>query len=358
MRLRDVAAIVYGELAGDGDIEIERLSKIEDAGPGDITFLANMRYKKFVSTTGASAILLPRNIAVEELSRRQQPLHIIYVSDPYGSFQKIAEKFYAPRPPLPKGVDPTAIIAPTAHLGEEVAIGPHVVIGHHSTIHRRTALHAGVVVGEGVSIGHDTIVYPNVVILDGCTLGNNVIINSSTTIGSDGFGFAQKEDGTYEKIPQRGIVVIEDDVEIGANCSIDRATLGETRIKRGVKLDNLIHIAHNVVVGENTVIAAQTGISGSTKVGKNCQIGGQVGFSGHLMIADHTTVGAKSGVPKSIESDGQTYFGYPAFPIHETLRIQAAMRSLPSLLVQIRKLEDKIKELEQAIQQYHTAEDK
>jgi UDP-3-O-[3-hydroxymyristoyl] glucosamine N-acyltransferase len=358
MRLHEIATLVNGELFGDGDVEIEGLAKIEEAGPGDITFLANMRYKKFVGSTAASAIFLRHNVALEELSLRKRPLHIIHVSDPYASFQQIAERFYTPRTPLAKGVHPTAIIAPTTHLEEDIAIGPYVVIGQNCTIASGTALHAGVILGDSVTVGHNSTVYPNVVIRDGCLIGNNVIINSSTTIGSDGFGFTQKEDGTYEKIPQRGIVLIEDNVEIGANCAIDRATLGETRIKKGAKLDNLIHVAHNVIIGEDTVIAAQTGISGSTKIGKNCQIAGQVGFSGHITIADRTIIGAKSGVPKSIDTEGQTYFGYPAFPINETLRIQAATRALPSLLIEIRRMEERIKELEREIQHHHTPDDK
>ncbi len=348
--------MVHGELTGNGDLEIERPAKIEEAGPGEITFLSNMRYKKFVTTTHAGAIFLSPNVADAELSLRTSPISVIHVADPYGAFQEVAEKFSTPRAPLARGIDAGASIAGTATLGEDVAVGPHVAIGQRSVIGARTSLYAGVIVGDNVTIGNDTVLYPHVVIQDGCKVGDRVVINSSTTVGSDGFGFTPREDGTYEKIPQRGIVVIEDDVEIGANCTIDRATLGETRIKRGVKLDNLIHVAHNVVVGEDTVIAAQTGISGSTKLGKGCRIAGQVGFVGHLTIADRTTIMAQSGVAKSIEEDGQTYFGYPAFPNAEALRIIAAWRSLPSLLIQVRRLEERIKELEQEIRQNHTAE--
>jgi UDP-3-O-[3-hydroxymyristoyl] glucosamine N-acyltransferase len=358
MRLRDVAALVDGELAGNSDAEIKGLAKIEEAGPGDITFLANMRYKKFVGTTGASAILVTRGTTLDEITLRTIPLPVIYVEDPYASFQRLAEKFYTPRAPLPSGVHPTAIIAATTRTGKDVAVGPNVVVGEHCTIGSHVALHAGVILGNNITIDSHSILYPNVVIHDGCTIGMHVIIHSSTTIGSDGFGFTQLDDGSYEKITQRGIVAIEDDVEIGANCTIDRATLGETRIKKGAKLDNLIHVAHNVTIGEDTVIAAQTGVSGSTKIGKNCQIAGQVGFSGHLTIADRTIVGAKSGVPKSIEPAGQTYFGYPAFPINETLRIQAATRALPALLIEIRQLEKRIEELEKILQHHHTPEDK
>ena len=356
MRLRDIAALVHGELSGNGDIDLERPAKIEEAGPGEITFLSNMRYKKFVRTTRASAIFLPPETAQAELAQRKAPISIIHIADPYAAFQEVAEKFSTPRSVLARGIDSGASIAPSARVGRDVAIGPHVAIGNQTVVGERTALYPGVIIGDNVTIGHDVTLYPNVVVQDGCRIGNNVFINSSTTIGSDGFGFAPKEDGTYEKIPQRGIVVIEDDVEIGANCAIDRASLGETRIKRGVKLDNLIHVAHNVVIGEDTVIAAQTGISGSTKLGKGCRLAGQVGLIGHLTIADHTTILAQSGIAKSIEGDGQTYFGYPALPTSESLKIVAAWRSLPSLLIQIRKLEERIKELEQEIQHNHTAE--
>ncbi len=356
MRLKDIAALVNGKVAGDGNVEIRRLAKIEEAGPGDLTFLANMRYKKFVRTTNATAMLVKAGAVADELSRRVPPIHLILVEDPYASFQQIAEKFYTPPAPLPVGVHPTAVIASSARVGPGVAVGPNSSVGEFCTLGSQVSLHAGVVLGRNVAVGDQSILYPNVVVHDGCVIGSHVIIHPSTTIGSDGFGFLPKEDGSYEKIPQRGIVVVEDDVEIGANCAIDRATIGETRIKRGAKLDNLIHVAHNVIVGEDTVIAAQTGISGSTKIGKRCQVGGQVGFSGHLTIADRTVIGAKSGVPKSIEPEGQTYFGYPAFPIHETLRIQAAMRALPSLLVEIRNLERRIKELEAILQHQGTPE--
>jgi UDP-3-O-[3-hydroxymyristoyl] glucosamine N-acyltransferase len=347
MRLRDIAALVQGELSGDGNAEIERLAKIEDAGPGDITFLANLRYKKFLATTGATAVLIPRDAVLDELSRRSAPLHLIRVADPYSSFQLVADAI-APvaAPSILPGIHPTAVVAASARVGNLVAIGAHVVVGDDCSIGDGAAIHPGVVLGTQVTIGAGTVLYPGIVVRDGCKLGARVIIHANTTIGSDGFGFAPTDSGVYEKIVQRGIVVIEDDVEIGANCAIDRATFGETVIGKGVKLDNLIHVAHNVVIGENTVIAAQTGISGSTKIGNNCLIAGQVGFSGHLIIADRTTIGAQSGVPKSIEHAGETWFGYPAFPIKETLRIQASMRMLPSLVVELRRLEQRIQELE------------
>ncbi len=351
MQLRDIATLVDGTLEGDGDVEITGLAKIEDARPGELTFLANPKYRKYIATTSAAAMLVGRDVTIDLPRDRTPPLRLIRVQDPYYSFQHLAELFYPTETRPAPGIHPSAIIAPTAVVGKGVSIGPHVVVGEQAAIGDGCVLLAGVVIGDGVSIGTGSTLYPNVVVREGCSLGRNVIVHACTAIGSDGFGFTRQEDGAYKKIPQRGIVVIEDDVEIGANCAIDRATLGETRIKRGAKLDNLIHVAHNVIIGENTVIAAQTGISGSTKVGRECQIGGQVGLSGHLTIADRTTIGAKSGVPKSIEEEGQTWFGYPSFPIHETLRIQAATRLLPGLIVEVRALVSRIRDLERQLAQ-------
>jgi UDP-3-O-[3-hydroxymyristoyl] glucosamine N-acyltransferase len=350
MKLSEIAVIVEGEIEGNHDVEIERLAKIGEAGAGDITFLANPKYKKHLATTSASAILINKTDQFPELTQRRSPINIVKVKDPYLSFLRLVEKFHPPAAPLPIGIHPTAVVAPSAIISSDVAIGPHVVIGEHCKIEQCVSIHAGTILGDGTEVGENSLLYPNVTVREGCKIGKRVVIHSGTAIGSDGFGFAPKEDGTYEKIPQRGIVVIEDDAEIGSNCSIDRATIGETRIKRGAKLDNLIQIAHNVVVGENTVIAAQSGISGSTKIGKNCALGGQVGITGHVQIADHTSIGAKSGIPKSIIEPGKTYFGYPAREIHQTMRIEAAVRQLPELVVEIRNLKKRLEELEQQIE--------
>ncbi|MBU2472094.1 MAG: UDP-3-O-(3-hydroxymyristoyl)glucosamine N-acyltransferase, partial [Bacteroidetes bacterium] len=229
------------------------------------------------------------------------------------------------------------------------SIGAYVVIGENCSIGANTTIWHGTVISDDVEIRCDTLIYPNVSIRELSKIGNRVIIHSGTVVGSDGFGFAPKPDGTYEKIPQRGKVVIEDDVEIGSNCSIDRATLGETRIKRGAKLDNLIQIAHNVVIGENTVIAAQTGISGSTKIGDNCILAGQVGIVGHIKIANRTTIAGQSGISKSITQEGKTYFGLIALEISEARRVMVAQRQLPELINEIQALKKRISELEQKL---------
>jgi UDP-3-O-[3-hydroxymyristoyl] glucosamine N-acyltransferase len=349
MKLSELAQLLGGEVSGYPDIAIRGVAKIEEAEAGDITFLANLKYKKYVKTTRASAIIIGRDVLPDELKERKTPLPLVRVPDPYLSFLKLIDIFHPAPEPLDRGIHPTAIIDASASLAADVAIGAYVVIGKMCNIGKRTTLYCGTVLHKGVEIGDDTIIYPNVTVRESCTIGNRVIIHSGAVIGSDGFGFAATDKGTHEKIPQRGIVEIQDDVEIGANCTIDRATIGRTVIEEGVKLDNLIHVAHNVTVGAHTVIAAQTGISGSTKLGKHCAIGGQVGLTGHITIADRTSIGAQSGVPKSIAEEGKTYFGYPAREIHETWRIEGALRQLPELLFEFRKLLQRVEELEKLL---------
>jgi UDP-3-O-[3-hydroxymyristoyl] glucosamine N-acyltransferase len=334
---------------GDGAAEIERVAKIEEAGPGDISFLSNLKYKKHVMSTAASALLVAKDLPLTEFSRRLPPLNFVKVADPYRSFLQLIDLFHPASPAMQKGIHPSAIIAQSARIAPDAAIGAFVTVGEGCTIGPEVSVREGSFIGDGVEIGDHSLLYPNVVVRDGCRIGKRVIVHPGCVIGSDGFGFAPKPDGTYEKIPQRGIVVIEDDVEIGANCTIDRATIGETRIERGVKLDNLIMIGHNVVIGENTVIAAQSGVSGSAKLGKNCALGGQVGLVGHLELADRTTIGAQSGVRKSVTEPGSTYHGTPAREIHETLKIEAAMRQLPALIKEIRELQNRVRELEESL---------
>ncbi len=348
MKLSEIAKLLDGEFTGKDDIDISRVAKIEDAGPGDISFLANLKYKKYLTTTRAGALLIARNSEFEEL--RQRPaLNIIRVADPYTAFLRMIDIFTPSAQQLAPGIHPTAVIAASAAIGNNAAIGAHVVIGDRCAIGDNVSIYPGTVLGTDVTIGENSLLYPNITVREHCIIGKRVIIHSSTVVGSDGFGFAPKPDGSYEKIPQRGIVIIEDDVEIGANCSIDRATLGETRIKRGAKLDNLIQVAHNVVIGEHTVIAGQTGISGSTKIGNYCVIAGQVGLPGHIEIADHTTIGAKSGIPKSITEPGKTFFGYPAKEHGRAFRIEAVIRQLPELSEQIYELNKRIQELESTL---------
>jgi UDP-3-O-[3-hydroxymyristoyl] glucosamine N-acyltransferase len=345
MKLRDIAAMLDGEVEGDADMDIERVAKIEEAGPGAIAFIANPKYQKFLATTRASAVIVGKQV---EAGAGTVPARV-RVQDPYVSFLRVLVHFHPPSDPLPPGIHPSAVIAATATIGTHARIGAHVVIGERTVVGDGAMICHNAVIGDDVTIGEYSLLYPNITVYYGCTIGARVTVHSGTTIGSDGFGFAPKADGSYEKIPQMGIVVIEDDVEIGANCTIDRATLGETRIKRGVKLDNLIQVAHNVVIGENTVSAAQAGISGSTKIGKNCQLGGQVGLTGHLEIADGTKIGAQSGVHRSVEKPNTTIFGYPAYPQRDALRMVGALTQLPDALATLREVKAKVEELEQRI---------
>ncbi len=355
MKLRDIAILLDAEIEGQDAIEIRRVAKIEDAVGGDISFLSNPKYTKFLGTTRASAVIVGRKLDTADAGTSLPAL--LRVDDPYASFLKVLLTFNPPKDPLPPGIHKTAVIAPSAHLGIDVRVGANVVIGENCSVADRAMISHGTVLGDGVKIGSSSLLHANVTVSEGCIIGSRVIIHSGVVIGSDGFGFAPKPDGTYEKIPQLGIVVIEDDVEIGANTTIDRATLGETRIKKGVKLDNLIQVAHNVVIGENTVSAAQAGISGSTKIGKNVMIGGQVGITGHLEIADNTKIGAQSGIHHSIHDSGKTFFGSPAYPQREAFRIQGAAVQLPDLLNTVRELQKKVEILEKELQQLRSTSD-
>jgi len=333
--LSDLCQKVNGELVGKGDIIISGAAKIDSAAAGEITFLANPRYKQFLQNTKASAVIVNRQtdpgIAIAHIK----------VDDVYFRFLQIFLLFNPRKEILEPGIHPSAVIHPSAIIGKEVAIGAHAFIGKKVKIGNGSKIFPGCVLLDEVSIGEQCILYPLVSIREECQLGNQVIIHNGTVIGSDGFGFAPFE-GRFHKIPQIGKVIIEDEVEIGANCTIDRATMGETVIHKGCKLDNLIHIAHNVEVGESTVMAAQVGISGSTKIGHHVMLGGQVGTVGHITIGNYAQVGAQSGVPKSIP-DKEVYFGYPARPLMRTKRIEAVVNQLPELLKRVIQLE---KELE------------
>lgn len=333
LSLTEIAELVQGELEGAGTINIHGVAKIEDAGMGEITFISNPKYAKHIETTMASAVLVSK-----DFPGTTKP--IIRTQNPYFAFLKVLKVFYPPREDLAAGIHPSAIIDQTTQIGSNIRIGANVVIDRNCKVGENVAIHPGVVIAPEVIIGSNTLIYANVVVREMVQIGNNVIIHCGTVIGSDGFGFA-REGTQYHKIPQVGTVIIEDDVEIGANCTIDRATLGATILRRGVKLDNLIQVAHNVEIGENTVIAAQTGISGSTKIGKNVMIGGQVGFVGHIEIGDNTTIGAQSGVSKSLPANS-VYFGYPARPIMQAKREEAALRKLPELLKKISNLETRL----------------
>jgi len=353
MTISEIASYLGGEVVGAataGSCNIERLEKIEEAQEGSITFLANPKYEKYLSTTKASAVLVSRKFDISPYANCTS-IAFIRVDDPYVAFLHILPLFIKVPELFSPGIHPTAIIEEGATLGADVSIGAYAVVSEGAYIGDRTKIGVGCVIGKFAIVGNDTTLYPNVVVYHQCKIGNRVIIHSGAIIGADGFGQAPKSDGSYEKIPQLGIVTIEDDVEIGANTTIDRATIGETLIHRGVKIDNLVQIAHNVVIGEHTVIAAQAGISGSTKIGKHCQLAGQVGISGHIEIADGTVIMAQSGVPNTIKEPNKMYFGYPADEARKAQRAYVALKMLPETIRELTALKNKVAELEKKLEE-------
>lgn len=336
LTLREISVIIDGEIDGDPEIEISGISSIELSKEGEITFISHPRYMAKSIEIAASAV-----ITTSEMKITGKPL--IIVKNPYLAFIKLLNLF-DPEEELKSHVDETAIIGEGCQLGDDIFIGAQVYIGKNVKIGRKSVIFPQNYIGDNSVIGDECKIYPQVVIRDGVIIGNRVIIHSGTVVGSDGFGYI-KEENKHVKIPQRGKVIIEDDVEIGAGVTIDRATIGQTVIKRGTKIDNLVQIAHNVTIGENCLIVAQVGISGSTSLGNNVTIAGQAGIVDHVNIGDNTIVGAKSGVSKDIPA-GSIYLGIPARPINETKKVFAVLHKLPQLLRDISSLERKIKEIE------------
>lgn len=334
---RELSELLGGSLQGDPEIVISGVAKIEEACPGEITFLANPKYERFLRTTRASAVLA---------SRDQKVIFgtAIRVDDPYRSFAKLLSLFYPEEKTLDPGVHPTALIGADVEMGSGVRIGAGVIVGRGTRLGNDVTIYPGAIISERVTIGDRTVIRSGVSIRAGVQIGARVVIQDNTVIGSDGFGFTPKENGEYEKIPQVGTVIIEDDVEIGAGCTIDRATLGATRIEKGAKLDNLIQIAHNVVVGANTVIAAQSGVSGSTQIGKRCMIGGQVGFVGHIKLGDGSMVGAQAGVSRSFPEESKIS-GSPAKPHREELLLQAGQKKLHETIKLVERLKKELSDL-------------
>ena len=338
-----IATLLNGRLEGNPDVKVTSISKIEEAGDGMVSFIANPKYEEFLYTTQASLIIVNENLAVE---RPIKPT-LIRVKDAYSSFAFLLEKYnqLLIAAPEKQGIQQPTFISPTATIGENVYVGAFSYIGDKVVIGNNVQIYPGTYLGDQVEIKDEVILYSGVKIYHGCVIGHRVILHAGVVIGSDGFGFAPQKDGTYKKVPQIGNVILEDDVEVGANTTIDRATLGSTIIHKGVKLDNLIQIAHNVEIGENTVIAAQSGVSGSTKLGKNCMVGGQVGIVGHIQIADGTKISAQSGVSKSLKTENTTVTGSPAADYISTLKSQAVFRNLPELDKRITELEILMKQL-------------
>ncbi len=337
--LQEIAQFLGGRVAGDGEVLIGGLATLDDAGEGQLTFLANPKYAAKVATTKASAVLMGEG-------GNPHGKNAIFHPNPYLAFAKLLTLFYT-APAVPQGVMPGAFVAEGAKLGADVSVYPGASVGAGAVIGDRVTLHPGVVIYPGVVIGDDVTLHANVSVRERCRIGNRVTIHDGTVIGSDGFGYAP--DGkAYYKIPQIGIVVIEDDVEIGSNCVIDRAALEATRIRRGTKIDNLVQIAHNVVIGEDCIIVSQVGISGSTQIGNHVTLGGQVGVAGHIKIGENVMIGAKSGVAGNVEPN-QVLSGIPVMPHREWLRSAGLVPRLPEFRKTLSALEKRVAELEQEL---------
>ncbi|MGA8265821.1 MAG: UDP-3-O-(3-hydroxymyristoyl)glucosamine N-acyltransferase [Ignavibacteriaceae bacterium] len=343
IKLQEIANLVGGKISGDGNLIISNLAKIDEAKNEELTFLYHPSYEKYFSSTKASAILVKTGF-----DKIRNDISYIEVDFPEKVFFTLIRNYFTPEFPL-GGIDETAFVHPSAEIGEGTALGKNVVVSAGCKIGENVKIFHNTVLSDNVEIGDGSLLFQNVSIRENCKVGKRAIIHPGTVIGSDGFGFNPDEKGVYQKIPQVGNVIIEDDVEIGANVTIDRASLGSTQIKSGVKIDNLVQIAHNVTVGRNTVISSQTGISGSTKIGKNCILAGQVGLVGHIEIADNTILLAQSGISKSIKKSGK-YFGTPAKELSSALRLEAHLRSLPDYAERIKELESQVKTLREEIQ--------
>jgi len=338
--LKELAALVNGRIVGKDDMVIKALSTIDNASESSLTFLSNVKYIKFLYDTTASAVLVNEDMVFN------QPVSatLIYVKDSYSSFCRLLEVFN-PGFILKKGVELPSFIAPTTILPENVYVGAFSYIGERVSLGKNVKIFPQVFIGDDVTIGENTIIYPGVKIYKQVKIGSNCIFHSGCVIGSDGFGFAPLPDGSYKKIPQTGDVIIHDNVEVGANTTIDRATLKSTIIHKGVKLDNLTQIAHNVEIGSNTVIAAQTGVSGSTRIGERCVIAGQVGIVGHISIANGSIIGATSGIHKSITQENCQWSGAPFYLHKETMRLYILEKNLPTLYKKVQELEEKLNKL-------------
>ena len=341
---QQIADFLGGDIQGDPSIKVSDFSKIEEGKPGTLSFLSNPKYSQYIYDSQASVILVNKDFQPE----REIQSTLIKVDDAYQSLARLLTLVDQTKP-RKTGISTMAYISESAVIGENAYIAPFVYIGDHVTIGKNVSLHPHSCLEDGAKLGNNVILFSGVKVYYNCVIGNNCTLHSGSVIGSDGFGFAPTEDGSYKKIPQMGNVVLEDNIEIGANTVVDRATLGSTIVRQGVKIDNLVQVAHNVEVGMNTVIAAQTGISGSTKLGKQCILAGQVGIAGHLHIADGTIFGAQTGVPNSVKTPNQTLQGYPAVPVMTFHRASVVYKNLPELQKTVYALQKKIQELENRI---------
>ena len=335
-----IAGFLKGEIEGNPEIKVNTVAKIEEGHQGALSFLANPKYEHYIYTTASSVVLVNKSF----IPSGKIDATLIKVDNAYEAFASLLRLVDQARP-RKKGIHPTAIIESTAVVGSDVYIGPYAYIGENCIIGDGCSLYPHVYIGDNTRLGINCTINPGVKIYHDCVIGQGSIIHAGSVIGSDGFGFAPQSENEYMKIPQLGNVILEEFVEIGANVTIDRATMGSTIIHKGVKLDNLIQIGHNVEVGENTVMAAQTGIAGSTKVGKNCMFGGQVGIAGHAKIANGTKIGAQAGIPGDIKEENTVILGTPAFEIKQFLRSSVIFKKLPELKTKVDTLEKELESL-------------
>ena len=338
-KAKDIAALLRGTVEGDGEVTVNNVSKIEEGKPHTLAFLANPKYEQYIYNTEASVVLVNKDFVPS------QPVKctLIKVESAYDAIASLLQMYESMRP-RPTGIEQPSYIDQTATIGDNLYLGAFAYIGKNAKIGKNVSIYPHAYIGNGATIGDNTIINSGVKIYHDCHIGSNCIIHASTVIGADGFGFAPTADGSYKKVPQIGNVVIEDNVEIGANTCIDRATMGSTKICKGAKLDNLIQIAHNVVVGQNTVIASQTGVAGSTKIGERCVFGGQVGLAGHITIGDNVQIAAQSGIGSNTKND-VILRGSPAFEFNKYQKCLAVFRKLPEMYSSLNQIEKDIKNL-------------
>lgn len=337
-----LAGFLNGEIVGDPEVRVNTIAKIEEGHPGALSFLANPKYEHYIYTTKSSIVLVNTDFVPDGEIKAT----LIKVKNAYESFASLLQLVDQARP-RKKGIHPTAVIETTAVIGKDVYIGPFVYVGENCVVEDDCSLYPNVYIGDNTRLGKKCTLNPGVVIYHECIIGNNCTVHAGSVIGSDGFGFAPQSENEFMKIPQLGNVILEDNVEIGANVTIDRATMGSTVIRKGVKLDNLIQIGHNVEIGENTVMAAQTGIAGSSKIGRNCMFGGQVGISGHIKVADGTKIGAQAGILSDIRKENSIILGSPAIDHRDFMRSSIIFRRLPELYRKVEELEKQLRLLKE-----------
>lgn len=341
---KQIAEFIGGRVEGNENTAVHTFAKIEEGQPGAISFLSNPKYTHYLYETASSIVLVNDDLELEQ----EVKATLIRVKNAYEAVAKLLQ-LYESMKPKKTGIDPLAFVSPKATLGKDVYVGAFACIGDGAVIGDGTQIYPHVVIGEGVKMGEKCLIYPNVTIYQGCKIGQNVTIHAGSVIGADGFGFAPNVEG-YNKIPQIGIVIIEDNVEIGANTCVDRSTMGSTYVRKGVKLDNLVQIAHNDDIGEHTVMSAQVGVAGSTKVGQWCMFGGQVGIAGHATIANRTQAGAQAGIPNSIKKEGTAVQGTPAIEFRNFWKSSAVFKSLPEMSRQVYQLQKELDEMKKRLE--------